>query len=222
MERELAPGYNPREQASRGHQNQRNGITMKRAFSLALVASVLAAGGASAQSILPFSAEVRGGLGIKNGEFREADTDISTASGGVGVGASVAFGFLPGIAVYGGYDRYVFNATVLGVDAEYIDQGFVAGARIAPPVGALLGFNPWVRGGVLFHEVELTEVEEKSDRSTGFEIGGGIDIPLGMVLSFTPGILFRSYKPSFGGGETGTADGSVQYFDLSLGLRARI
>ena len=195
---------------------------MKRAFSLALMAGMLAASGASAQSILPFSAEIRGGLGITNGEFREADPDISTAPGGVGIGGSVAFGFLPGIAVYGGYDRYVFNATVLGVDAEYVDQGFVAGARVAPPIGALLGFNPWVRGGVLFHEIELTEVDEKSDRSTGFEIGGGIDIPLGLVLSFTPGVIYRSYSPSFDSGETGTPDGSVQYVDLSVGLRARI
>ena len=195
---------------------------MKRAFSLALMAGMLAASGAPAQSILPFSAEIRGGLGITNGEFRESDPDISTAPGGVGVGATVAFGFLPGVAVYGGYDRYVFNATVLGIDAEYVDQGFVAGARIAPPIGALLGFNPWVRGGILFHDIELTEVDEKSDRSTGFEIGGGIDIPLGMVLSFTPGVIFRSYSPSFDGGDTGTADGSVQYFDLSVGLRARI
>ena len=191
---------------------------MKRAFSLALVAGVLAASSASAQSILPFSAEIRGGIGIKNGEFREADTDINTASGGVGFGGNVAFDFLPGVAVYGGYDRYVFNATVLGVDADYVDQGFVAGARIAPPIAGLLGFRPWARGGVIFHDMELTGVDEKSDRSTGFEIGGGIDIPLGMVLSFTPGVIFRSYSPSFGTAE----DGSVKYFDLSVGLKAAL
>ena len=193
---------------------------MKRAFPLALLAGVLAASGASAQ-ILPFSAEIRGGLGLKNGEFREADPDIVTADGGVGIGANVAFAFLPGVAVYGGYDRYVFNASVLGVDAEYVDQGFVAGARIAPPVGALLGFRPWVRGGVLFHDIELTEVDEKSDRSTGFEVGGGIDIPLGMVLSFTPGVLFRSYTPAFGDGD-GSGEGSVRYFDVSVGLKASL
>jgi hypothetical protein len=205
----------------RGHEN-RNGIEMKRAFSLALMAGILATSSASAQSILPFSAEIRGGLGIKNGEFRESDPDITTASGGVGFGANVAFDFIPGVAVYGGYDRYSFNATVLGVDAEYVDQGFVAGARIAPPIKALLGFQPWVRGGVLFHDLELTDVNEKSDRSTGFEVGGGIEIPLGLVLSFTPGVVFRSYSPSFGGGDIGTADGSVQYFDVSMGLKARI
>ena len=192
---------------------------MKRAFSLAVAAGVLAAASASAQSILPFSAEIRGGLGIKNGEFREADPDIVTASGGVGFGANVAFDFLPGVAVYGGYDRYSFNATVQGVDAEYIDQGFVAGARIAPPLGALLGFRPWVRGGVLFHDLELTEVNEKSERSTGFEVGGGIEIPLGLVLSFTPGVLFRSYSPTI---EGAIEDGSVKYFDVSLGLKARL
>ena len=195
---------------------------MKRAFSLALTAGVLAASGASAQSILPFSAEIRGGLGIKNGEFRESDTGTTTAPGGVGFGANAAFDFLPGVAIYAGYDRYAFNTAIDSfggsVDAEYVDQGFVAGARIAPPVGALLGFRPWVRGGVLFHDLELTEANEKSERSTGFEVGGGIDIPLGMVLSFTPGVIFRSYAPSF----DGTDEGKVQYFDISMGLKARL
>jgi hypothetical protein len=75
-----------------------------------------------------------------------------------------------------------------------------------------------VRGGVLFHDVELSGVDEKSDRSTGFEVGAGVDIPLGFVLSFTPGVLFRSYTPSF----DGTDDGKVQYFDLSVGLKASL
>jgi hypothetical protein len=37
-------------------------------------------------------------------------------------------------------------------------------------------------------------------------------------LAITAGVLFRSYKPSYGE----TTDGSVQYFDLSLGLKARL
>lgn len=192
---------------------------MKKILSCALLAaSALAASGAQAQ-ILPFSFEVRGGMGIKTEEFRPGDTSTTTASGGVGFGANAAIDFLPGVAVYGGYDRYAFNAEIDGADAEYIDQGFVAGAKVTPPIGALLGFRPWVRGGVLFHELELTEVNEKSGRSTGFEVGGGIDIPLGLVLSFTPGVIYRQYSPDYGDDAN---DGKVSYFDLSLGLRARL
>ena len=192
---------------------------MKKVLSCALLAaSALAASGAEAQ-ILPFSFELRGGMGFKTEEFRPSDVGTTTASGGVGVGANVAVDFLPGVAVYGGYDRYSFNAEVQGVDAEYIDQGFVAGAKVAPPIGALVGLRPWLRGGVLFHELELTEVDEKSGRTTGFEVGGGIDIPLGLVLSFTPGVIYRQYSPDYGDDAN---DGKVSYFDVSLGLKARL
>jgi hypothetical protein len=198
---------------------------MKKGLSCAmLIAGALVASDASAQSSLPFSFEVRGGLGIKTEEFRPSDVDTRTASGGVGFGANAAFDFIPGVAVYAGYDRYSFNVAIdspLGgsVEAEYIDQGFVAGARVAPMVSALLGFQPWARGGVLFHDLELTGVDEESERSTGFEIGAGIDIPLGQVLSFTPGILYRQYSPDFG--ETDD-DTKVSYFDISLGMKARL
>src|SRR5690349_24495519 len=118
---------------------------MRKLFSCALLtAGVLAASSASAQSVLPFSFEVRGGLGIKTEEFNQTDPDTKTASGGVGFGGNVAFDFLPGVAVYGSYDRYAFNANIAGgtggeAKEEYIDEGFAAGAKISPPVGALLG-----------------------------------------------------------------------------------
>ena len=197
---------------------------MKNAFSCALLlAGVLAASSASAQSILPFSFEVRGGLGIKTDEFRPSDTETTTASGGVGIGANAAFDFLPGVAIYGSYDRYSFNTSIASfgsaVAEEYVDQGFSAGAKISPPLSALLGFSPWARAGVLFHTLELTGVSETSDRSTGFEVGGGINIPLGLVLSFTPGVIYRQYSPDYG---DDTSDDKVSYFDLSLGLKARL
>ena len=43
-------------------------------------------------------------------------------------------------------------------------------------------------------------------------------IPLGLVLSFTPGVTYRSYTPDFGG----SGGNSVKYVDVSIGLRARI
>jgi hypothetical protein len=194
-------------------------LVMRKVFSCALlVGSALVASGASAQSVLPLSFEVRGGLGVKTEEFRPSDEGITTASGGVGFGANAAFDFLPGVAVYAGYDRYSFNADIEGVDAEYIDQGFVVGGRFTPRAGALLGFNPWVRGGVLFHDLQLTMLDDESERSTGFEVGGGIDIPLGLVLSFTPGVIYRQYEPDFGDTEAA----KVSYFDISLGLKARL
>ena len=58
----------------------------------------------------------------------------------------------------------------------------------------------------------------RSPGSYRSEIGGGIDIPLGMILSFTPGVIFRSYAPSYDGAD----DGKVQYFDISMGLKARL
>lgn len=191
-------------------------LLMKYVFSCALlVGGLLAGSGASAQAVLPFSFEVRGGLGVKTEEFRQNDAS-TTASTGVGVGANAAFDFLPGMAVYAGYDRYAFSLDGASED-EYIDQGFVAGARVTPPI-ALFGLRPWVRAGALFHTLELTS-GDKSGRSTGFEVGGGVDIPLGFVLSFTPGVIYRQYSPDYGDDAN---DGKVSYFDFSMGLKARL
>jgi hypothetical protein len=201
---------------------------MNRALSCALLAAGIAtAAPAEAQHILPFSVEARAGTAAVVGSLPTGgDEGISAARGGLGYGANVAYHVLPLLSVYGGWDRYQFRSLILvnGVSVKdtYVDQGFSVGGRSAVPVAALLGVSPWVRAGALFRTLELSRSGTRSPRSTGFEAGAGLDIPLGLplgLLSLTPGISYRAY-PADLGADTGKED--TKYVDFSLGLKARI
>ena len=206
---------------------------MKRLFSgAAFVVALLVSTRADAQGVLPLTFEGRAGIAFPRGEFPIGSRGgANAAETGVGFGGNASFNFLPGVAIYGGWDRYTFGADgegILGSDeAEFVDEGFVVGGKLSMPIGFLTGFSPWVRGGALFRTLEVTGDEGtvqvgdhlKSSRSTGLEVGGGLEIPLGLVLSFTPGVIYRSFEPDFG--ETG-ADEKVSYLDVSLGLKVRL
>jgi len=202
---------------------------MKRLVSSGLLAvALVAAAEVQAQGILPFSVEARGGLAFPTTDFPTGNGGVGEAENGVGFGVNATFSFLPGIAVYGGWDRVTFGAgdnVGGGSESEFVDQGFAVGGKLSLPLGLLVGVSPWVKGGALIRTLDLQGddgvslfADDESGRSTGFEVGAGVDIPLGLVLSFTPGVTYRTYKPDFGG----TSDNSVSYVDVSLGLRARI
>lgn len=203
---------------------------MRKIFALALLVLAPAAP-AAAQGVLPIALEARGALAFPIADFplgrsgMTADTEM-----GVGIGVNGSFAFFPGVAVYGGWDRYAFGVdddSLLGAgEAEFVDQGFAVGGKLSLPLGMLVGASPWIRAGALFRTLERPGeqgtvglgAEGRSSRSVGYELGAGATIPLGLVLSFTPGVTYRSYTPDFGHG----SERRVKYVDVSMGLRASL
>ena len=204
---------------------------MKRAVPFAAAGlALLLAGHADAQAVIPVTLEGRGVFAIPTGTLAD-DADVDN---GVGFGLTASLRLIPGINVYGGWQRVAFGAGDLGLggavegDLNLVDSGFSAGGQLSLPVGLMLGFTPWVRGGVVFHELEydydgdLEDVigDMKSDRSTGFEVGAGADIPLGFVLSFVPQVTYRTYDPSFGDdGTVEDTEDALSYVEVGVGLK---
>jgi opacity protein-like surface antigen len=187
---------------------------MRRFLSGVAVAAALGvAGGASAQGPLglatPISVEARGGVAIPSGDFADA------ADNAWGFGGSVHVLVAPRVSVYGGYSQTEFDMEALS--AEGTDRGWEAGARVAFPG---VGFSPWVRGGLLFHdfETEVAGVEFEGDDEVGFEVGAGAAFPLGPRVSVSPGVAYRRYATEFFGG----GDEDVSYLNLDIGLRIRL
>lgn len=183
---------------------------------------VLAAAPAAAQGFTPFAVEVRTGFAFPTGDFAEGETVES----GVGFGAAAMFQVMPMIGVYAGWDRYVFGVeddpAFPNAEAEVIDSGFSVGAQLSVPTLMMGGLSPWVRGGAVYRTAEIDvndgsggEFNVESDKSLGFEVGGGLGIPLGQVLTFTPGVRYRSYAPEY----EGTSDENVSYVSVDLGLK---
>lgn len=178
------------------------------AFALALCTP----GAAAAQTPLPISLEARGGVAIPTGDFKDLGGGIDN---GWGFGGSVHVQVAPRVSVYGGYSQTEFDLESTTGTAS--DRGFEVGGRFAFPG---VGYSPWVRGGLLFHdmEVERAGTELEGDNDPGFEIGAGAAFPLGPRVAVSPGVAYRRYStdlPVFG-------EQNVSYLALDVGLRIRL
>jgi opacity protein-like surface antigen len=166
-------------------------------FAVAALALGATAGAAQAQSPVPFSVEARANAALPTGSFAEG------VDAGIGFGVSAAVGVTPGLGVYGGYSRTEFGLT--GREGNAVDSGFAAGVTAALPAAPAL--SPWVGAGALFHQLDI---DGTSEGSVGFEVGGGVAVPLGQRVRVTPGIGYRQY----GAGDHGT----VSYVAAGVGL----
>ena len=175
----------------------------------AVCAAVAFAGPARAQSLLPFSVEGRAGLAFATGDLGE---DLST---GYVLGANVGFNLMPLITLYGGYSYITFDLDddVPGAgDATWNVSGFDAGARVNLP---MIGFSPYVRGGVVYYESELSDLDGESN--LGFQVGAGLDFPLGAVVSITPEVSYTQVDA----GDVAGPD-KTSFVRVDFGLRARL
>jgi opacity protein-like surface antigen len=171
---------------------------------------------------LPLAIEVRGGAYIPTGDFAEG---VGT---GFGLGGIVSYRVIPALDIYAGYSWQSFpiddDEEFDDVDIDIEDSGFAVGVRFEVPAAANLG--PWIRAGLILHQAKFSgsdgsvSVSFTSDRTAGLELGGGVAIPVTPNLSITPGVSFRTYKPTFDiAGEIETSDESLSYFGLEIGGR---
>lgn len=186
---------------------------------LAALAALAAAPQAHAQMRIPLAVEVRGGAGFPTGDFGDM---VKT---GYGFGVNGQFNVTPVIGVYAGYNRFEFDreGTVADVaDAKAIDSGLNAGvqATFAPMMG-FAGAAPFLRGGAVYHRVNFATDggDSKTDYGLGFEVGGGLDVPLGPTVSLTPGVRYIRYTPEFGGTKL---DRDINYVAADVGLKIRL
>ncbi|HUE96038.1 MAG TPA: hypothetical protein VMN39_05235 [Longimicrobiaceae bacterium] len=130
---------------------------------------------------------------------------------------------MPMVDLYAGasWARFGFDDADEEADANFTDSGFFAGARVALPAGPV---QPWLRGGVIYNALEVSGEEEgisvsfETDRTVGFEVGGGIGFSVIPMVTITPGVRYRSYSPEFQFGEE-SGDVDVNYIAIDIGAR---
>ncbi|HEX6909027.1 MAG TPA: hypothetical protein VF142_01455 [Longimicrobium sp.] len=186
----------------------------KMVFATAVLAAALAAGEANAQLPIPLSVEGRVDYAVPVRDF----DDIVDEGMSWGVGASL--GVSPGVGIYGTWSRTEFELEDLQ-DAEVQDEGFSVGVTTSLP--SVSGLAPWVGAGLVIHQFDFDdETDEDSDEDgieedLGFEVGGGLAIPLAPNVRLTPGIGYRQYGVDVGT-LLGTAEFDVSYFTAGVGL----
>ena len=193
---------------------------------LVALAALAFAGTVQAQAIptSPFSVEVRCGLAFPTGDLEDV------AESGITVGANGTYMFTPMLGLYAGFTYNAFGlpdeAEELGVEGSINTYGLDAGvkAMFATPT---LPVTPFLKGGLVYHKVQLDieDVdlgdEDESDFGLGFEVGGGVMVPLGPRLSFTPAVSYTSFKPNFEGDEDDDDADNITSFRVDVGLNIR-
>lgn len=183
----------------------------KAVFATVAVALSLAAGEARAQFSIPLAVEGRLDYAVPVGDFDDL------ADEGLSWGAGLSLGITPAIGIYGTYSQTTFDvADFEDVDLE--DNGFSAGLTAALP--SVSGLAPWVGAGVVMRELSFEGDDgddEGVDENLGFELGGGLAIPVGANIRLTPAIGYRQYGVDVGG-LVGTAEFDVQYFTAGVGV----
>jgi hypothetical protein len=190
---------------------------MKRILSVPLVLACLApvASRAGAQMLpgVSIAVEARPLLGMPVGDFGGAENGVGATAGyGGAVGARVGLGPL---SVYGDYQAVRFGCdecVVAGLDDRALDTGWEAGVQLGVPFLPLVPVKPWVRGGLILHQLGFSGEGGTlaSDQSTGFAVSAGADLPFGLGLRLSPTVGYSSY----------TADVHLEQFQQGSGVGA--
>lgn len=186
---------------------------MKKAvFASAVLALALAAGEANAQLPIPLSVEGRLDYAVPVRDFDDIVDEGMSWSAGASLGIS------PGMGIYGTYSQTEFEIEDLE-DAEVEDSGFSVGLTTALP--SLSGISPWIGAGLVIHQFDFDDESEGDEggieEDLGFEVGGGLAVPLARNIRLTPGIGYRQYGVDVGT-LLGTAEFDVSYFTAGVGL----
>ena len=98
---------------------------------------------------------------------------------------------LPVASLYGTFVRAAFACTeglCAGREVSVVTQGFGAGVMVRP------GRLPWVRAALLRYAATVRSegVASEVEPAFGFELAGGVVLPLTRRMGVLPGLYFRS------------------------------
>ena len=163
-------------------------------------------------------------LGAPRGDFQSGNVGAGDGAGFAG-GAAVGRG---PVGVYGEYQRILFDCARCGeldLDDRLADTGWEAGLIVRGPALAL-GIRPWIRGGVLRHQLVFAGQggTTVSDGAMGPALGVGLRVPVYRFVEIVPAVTYQKYEAEFDFADDmlGTRGSDVSYLIYRLGLAVRL
>jgi opacity protein-like surface antigen len=185
-----------------------------RRSTFAAVALLLAAGAVQAQS--PFAMELRGGAAVPT-----ADLDDTALKTGGGFEFTGRYRIMPHVLAYVGWDwfRFVTDEPFAGADFDVENTGYAFGLQFQHP---LAGSMEWLlRAGAVYNHIELEDndgdIVADSGHEFGWEVGGGVSIPLNPRFALTPGVRYRTLSADLDVG-AGNVPVDLSYVAIELGI----
>lgn len=198
---------------------------MKSAFAGIVLATIAFASRGEGQALY---AGIRGGVGVPTGDFSQTTTATGSAAFLHGASPGLGYGLDAGlgsglVGFYGSYDRIQFDckSEACSTSGKYRLTGYAAGVRVGVPLLPL--FKPWAKAGITYNELvgsnaAASPTRISTGKSFGYEIGGGVDIPILMgFFSLTPQVRYIRQKLDPNSSGKRPAD----YYTFDIGLRAR-
>jgi len=181
-----------------------------------VAASALLLSGSTVLAQSRWSAELSGDAAMPTRSFDGADLKA-----GGGFGLNVRYRFQPHLAAYTGWEWHVQQSSQLlpGETLDLNDTGYGFGLRFEHPLLARTSY--WVRGGGLLNHIELEnesgDIIDDTGHGLGWEVGGGLMVPIGARLGLTPGIRYRTLSRDVNVSGTKRAS-TLSYVSTGLGL----
>jgi opacity protein-like surface antigen len=107
----------------------------------------------------------------------------------------VSYRLMPHLRLYAGWGwrHFTTDTPLAGGDYDVENTGYMGGLLFQHPLrGSLWG---WVRGGPVYEHIELeqgADIAVDSGHEAGWELGGGLRVPLTDRLAVLPGVRYRS------------------------------
>ena len=139
-----------------------------------------------------FGFELNGGASFATRELGDANLNP-----GFGFEGIFHYRFMPHTGVYAGWgwNRFGADDSFAGKDVCFEETGYVFGLQFKHPFGES-PVSYFVRAGGLYNHIEIENADGNiimdSGHGFGWQLAGGIDLPLGRNWSIMPGLKFNA------------------------------
>lgn len=179
------------------------------ALSMAAALALALPGAAEAQ----VSVELRGSLNKSISDFGDQ------SDGEAGFGAALQYGLTENVTGFVGYDRQLFDCAQCAEDDDGVQsQAFEGGLKVHTSGD---GLRPWAKAalGAYTLDVDQAAGDAETDPSMGFNLGAGVDLPLGDVLTVSPGVRYHRFDADFEPSDDALVDTqATQYLTFDVGV----
>ena len=162
-----------------------------------------------------WSLEFRPGVDYATKDIVDADLEL-----GFGAELTIAYRFMPHLAAYAGwsYNNFAVDQSFAGTDANFEETGYTFGFQFIHPIGETT-LSYLVRLGGTYNHIEIEnndgDIIIDSGHGLGWQVEGGLVIPLSEKFSLLPSVRYRSLNRDI---EIENVSTSVELNYLSVGV----
>ncbi len=139
-----------------------------------------------------WSLELRPGVNYATQDIADANLEL-----GFGTELTIAYRFMPHLAVYAGwsYNNFAVDQSFAGTDASFEETGYTFGFQFIHPIGEST-LSYLLRVGGTYNHIEIEnndgDIIIDSGHGLGWQAEAGLVIPLNERFSLLPSVRYRS------------------------------